>query len=244
MRGGGRGLGRRFLVCSRNSVRLVEFGSGGIQVESLQYVKRLVVGDWFLKWNCFYIVSMSRLADFRTRWCVESGAVGAKLRLKGSTSVSMEDSLCEKRFMVLFLKLVWSSKRIRRLVFLSFSWYVFREEYLEWGFGVWSFGLWCHYQVPGAIFTVFADVCPEKKEGILGGEAGAWCLLRGSNRREDFSPIKKWRPLRDFSTTNLSCISNYLLKKWVNLWHFSHFYFFSGLMLFFTSSNEDLSNGT
>ena len=59
MRGGGRGLGRRFLVFSRNSVRLVEFGSGGIQVESLQYVKRLVVGDWFLKWNCFYIVSMS-----------------------------------------------------------------------------------------------------------------------------------------------------------------------------------------
>ena len=31
-------LGRGFWVCSRNNVRLVEFGSGGIQVEGLQYV--------------------------------------------------------------------------------------------------------------------------------------------------------------------------------------------------------------
>ena len=36
------GLGIRFLVCSRNSVRLVEFGSGSVQVEGLQYVGHLV----------------------------------------------------------------------------------------------------------------------------------------------------------------------------------------------------------
>ena len=51
-----RGLGIRFWVCLRNSVRLVEFGSGGVQVEGFQYMGRLVVRGWFLKWNCFFIV--------------------------------------------------------------------------------------------------------------------------------------------------------------------------------------------
>ena len=45
------GLWIRFWVRSRNSVRLVEFGSGGIQIEDFQYLGRLVVRDWFLKWN-------------------------------------------------------------------------------------------------------------------------------------------------------------------------------------------------
>ena len=31
----GGGLGREFWVCSRNNVRLCEFGSGGLQVEGL-----------------------------------------------------------------------------------------------------------------------------------------------------------------------------------------------------------------
>ena len=34
----GGGLGIRFWVCSRNTVKLVEFGSGNVQVEGLQYV--------------------------------------------------------------------------------------------------------------------------------------------------------------------------------------------------------------
>lgn len=47
--------------------------------------------------------------------------VGTKLRPKTSSSVSMEDNWLEERFlMVLFLKLVWSSWRIRHLVFLKF----------------------------------------------------------------------------------------------------------------------------
>ena len=39
----GGGLRRMFWVYSRNNVRLVELGSGGIQVEDLQYVGRLVI---------------------------------------------------------------------------------------------------------------------------------------------------------------------------------------------------------
>ena len=41
----GRRLGIRFWVCSRKSVKLVEFGSVGVQVEGLQYVGSLVVRD-------------------------------------------------------------------------------------------------------------------------------------------------------------------------------------------------------
>ena len=88
------GLGTRsgVWVCSRNNVRLVEFGSGDIQVKGLQYGGCLVIRGWFLKWNCFFMVSVRRLADFKTRWCVEAGGVGIKLRPKVSTSVLMEDS--------------------------------------------------------------------------------------------------------------------------------------------------------
>ena len=52
---------------------------------------------------------------------MEAGGVGTKLRPKATTSVSMGDSWWEERFlMALFLKFVWSSWRIRRLVFLKF----------------------------------------------------------------------------------------------------------------------------
>ena len=100
-------LGRWFWVCSRNSVRLGESGSGGIQVEGLQYVGRLVVSGRFLKWNCFFMVWMRRMADFCTRWCVEAGGVGTKLRPRARTSVSIRDRWWEERFlMALFLKFV------------------------------------------------------------------------------------------------------------------------------------------
>ena len=61
-----RGLGK-FCVCLRSSVRLVKFCSGGIQVDGLKYVGRLVVRGCFLKWNCFFVVWVRRLAIFRTR---------------------------------------------------------------------------------------------------------------------------------------------------------------------------------
>ena len=52
---------------------------------------------------------------------MEARGVGTKLRAKPSTSVSMRNNWWEDRFlMALFLKLVWSSWRIRRLVFLKF----------------------------------------------------------------------------------------------------------------------------
>ena len=88
----GGGLGIRFWVCSWSSVNLVEFGSGVIQVEGLQYAGRLVVRGWFLKWNCFFIFWVRRLVDFRMGWCVEAWGVGTKFRSKESTSVSVGDS--------------------------------------------------------------------------------------------------------------------------------------------------------
>ena len=88
----GGGLGIRFWVRSWSSVNLVEFGSGVIQVEGLQYAGRLVVRGWFLKWNCFFIVWVRRLVDFRMGWCVEAWGVGTKFRPKESTSVSVGDS--------------------------------------------------------------------------------------------------------------------------------------------------------
>ena len=91
------GLGRRFWVCSRNSVRLLEFGSGGVQVEGLQCAGHLVVRSWFLKWNYFFMVWMRWFADFRMRWCVEAGSVRTKLRPKVSTSVSVGVSWWEER---------------------------------------------------------------------------------------------------------------------------------------------------
>ena len=63
----GGGLGIRFWVCSSNSVKLVEFGLGVIQVEGFQYVGRLEVRGWFLKWNCFFMVWVTRFDDFKTR---------------------------------------------------------------------------------------------------------------------------------------------------------------------------------
>ena len=59
-----------------------------------------------------------------------------------------------------------------------------REEFLECGFGVWLLGLSCHFQVVSAISTVFVDVCLEKRDGIIGGEAVAWSLPNGSNSGE------------------------------------------------------------
>ena len=43
----------------------LEFGSVGIQVEGLQYVGRLVVRDWFLKWNslCLCVSSPSSVVN-------------------------------------------------------------------------------------------------------------------------------------------------------------------------------------
>ena len=112
-------LGIWFLVCSRNSIRLEEFDSGKIQVEGLQYVGRLVVRGCFLK--------------FFTRWCVEAGDVGTKLRPRASTSVSIGDSWWEERFlMALFLKLVCSSWRIQRLELLKFFVVrIFRKSFLN-----------------------------------------------------------------------------------------------------------------
>ena len=88
----GGGLERGIWVCSRNNIRLVEFGSGAIQVEGLQYAGCLVIRGWFLKWNCFFMVWVRQLANFKTRWCVEARGVGTKLRPRVSTSVSMGDS--------------------------------------------------------------------------------------------------------------------------------------------------------
>ena len=88
----------------------MEFGSGGVQVEGLQYIERLMVRGWFLKWNCFFIVWVRRLFEYRTRSCVEARGVVTKLRHKASISVSMGDSWWEKRFlMASFLKFVCSS---------------------------------------------------------------------------------------------------------------------------------------
>ena len=66
----------------------MEFGSGGIQVEGLQYVGRLVVRDWFLKWNYIFIVWTRQLANFWTRWCVEARGIGTKLIPKASRGIS------------------------------------------------------------------------------------------------------------------------------------------------------------
>ena len=93
----------------------------GIHAEGFQYVGCLVVRGWFLKWNCFFMVLVRQLADFSTRWCVEVGGVGTKLKPKVSTSVSMGDSWWEERFlMALFLKLSWSSWRVQCFLFLKF----------------------------------------------------------------------------------------------------------------------------
>ena len=112
-------LGRGFLVCLRNSVRLVEFDSGWIQVEGLQYVGHLVVRGWFLKYNCFFIVWMRWVANFG--W-----GNGWRLELLGQSWDQRQVLQFQlvivggKRFlMVLFLKLVCSSWRIQHLINLK-----------------------------------------------------------------------------------------------------------------------------
>ena len=80
-----------------------------------------MVRDWCLKWNCFFIVWVRGLVNFRTRLSVEPRGLGTKLRPKASTSVSMGDSWWEERFlMALFLKFVWDFKSIQYLAFLKF----------------------------------------------------------------------------------------------------------------------------
>ena len=70
----------------------VEFGSGTIQVNGLQYARHLIVRGWFLKWNCFLIVWVRRVTNFCMRWSVEAEGVGTKLRPKVSTLFSIGDS--------------------------------------------------------------------------------------------------------------------------------------------------------
>ena len=48
--------------------------------------------------------------------------------------------------------------------------------------------MYCPCQVFRAIFTVFVDVCLEKKEGILGGE-GFYCLPSGSHQDEGVGKV-------------------------------------------------------
>ena len=57
-------LGRGPRICSTKSDRLMEFDSGGTQVEGLQYLGRSIVREWFLKCNCFFIVWVRREAVF------------------------------------------------------------------------------------------------------------------------------------------------------------------------------------
>ena len=47
-----------------------------------------------------------------------------------------------------------------------------------------------------------------------------------------FSMIEIWGWLTYFPITNLLCIYNYLLQKWVKRWHFLHFYFLNGFTCF------------
>ena len=45
-------------------------------------------------------------------------------------------------------------------------------------------------QLLGTVFTVFVDVRLERKEGILRGEAGVYCLPSGSSRDEGVGKVK------------------------------------------------------
>ena len=56
----------------------------------------------------------------------------------------------------------------------------FREELLN--EGLWYGRLGCtDIAKLSVLSTVFVDVCVEKRDGISGGEAVAWCLPNGSN---------------------------------------------------------------
>ena len=101
-----------------------------------------------------------------------------KLRPKPSTSVSVGDSWWEDRFlMALFLKFVWSSWRIRRLVFPKF--FVVRisgkspvNEGME--YGRLGCGVLPNFLEPSLWFLL---MCAWKKEGRLGGETKIKCVI-------------------------------------------------------------------
>ena len=118
--------------------------------------------------------------------------VGTKLRPKASTLVSVGFSWWEERLlMALLLKFVWSSWRIWRLVFLKFL--VVRvcgKSFLNEGmeYGRLGCAVLANFSEPSLRF--FVDVCLERKEGILGGEAGVYSLPSGGNRDEDVKKVK------------------------------------------------------
>ena len=92
--------------------------------------------------------------------------------------------------MALFLKFVWSYWKISHLMFLKFLVVcVCGRSFLN-EYGVLLLGLCCPCQFLGAISTVFVDVCLEKKEGILGGEADIYLLPRASHWDEGVGTVK------------------------------------------------------
>ena len=48
----------------------------------------------------------------------------------------------------------------------------------------------CPCQLFQTVFTVFVDVRLGRKEGILGGQAGVYCLPSGNNRDEGVGKVK------------------------------------------------------
>ena len=91
--------------------------------------------------------------------------------------------------MALFLKFAWSSWRIRRLVFLV---RVCGKSFLNAGmeYGLLGCAALANHPSLRAIFTVFVDVCLEKKEGILGREAGVYCQPSGGHQGEGVRMVK------------------------------------------------------
>ena len=58
---------------------------------------------------------------------------------------------------------------------------------------VWSIAAWVVPSLPisrGVIFTIFVEVCLDKKEGILGGEGDVYCLPSGSHQGEGVETVK------------------------------------------------------
>ena len=84
--------------------------------------------------------------------------------------------------MALFLKFVCSSWRIQCLLFLKFFVvYISGKSFLNEGLEYCCLGCTVIAKFLRAIFMVFVDVCPEKKDKIFGAEADAWCQFSGSN---------------------------------------------------------------
>ena len=109
-------LEREPWICSRKNDKLAEFGSGGTQVEGLQYVGRLIVRRWSLKWNCFFIVQVSWVADIWMMWFVGAEGIGKCSRPKASNSLSISDNWLEDRFLMAFL---WKFDFSSRSCFIS-----------------------------------------------------------------------------------------------------------------------------